>query len=68
MIYPVTTFRLAMKNTVDGLREIKTKGTQEGVVDRMQTRKELYELTRYDDYSAFDQNIFNFKVEEVQKK
>lgn len=68
VIYPVTTFRLAMKNTVDGLTAIKNLGTQESVVDRMQTRKELYELTNYDDYNLFDQNIFNFKVEESQMK
>jgi methylisocitrate lyase len=62
VIYPVSTFRLAMKATVDGLAEIKAKGTQEGLLDKMQHRKDLYALTRYDEYSSFDQNIFNFKL------
>ena len=62
VIYPVSTFRLAMKATIDGLHEIKTKGTQEGLLDKMQHRKDLYELSRYDEYNSFDQNIFNFKI------
>jgi len=62
VIYPVTTFRLAMKATENGLKAIKSKGTQESVIDQMQTRKELYELTRYEEYNAFDQNLFNFKI------
>jgi hypothetical protein len=62
VIYPVTTFRLAMGATVAGLNEIKAKGTQEGLLDKMQTRKDLYALTRYDEYNSFDQNIFNFTL------
>ncbi|MBX2989032.1 MAG: methylisocitrate lyase [Bdellovibrionaceae bacterium] len=62
VIYPVTTFRLAMKATEEGLKAIKAQGTQEGILDRMQHRKELYELTRYEEYNSFDQNIFNFKL------
>jgi methylisocitrate lyase len=64
VIYPVTTFRLAMKATIDGLAEIKTAGTQEGLLDKMQHRKDLYSLTRYEEYNSFDQSIFNFKVRE----
>jgi methylisocitrate lyase len=62
VIYPVTTLRLAMKAVADGLNEIKKAGTQEALVPQMQTRKELYELTHYEDYSQMDQNIFNFKI------
>ncbi len=62
VIYPVTTFRLAMKATLDGLSEIKTKGTQEGLLNQMQHRKELYELSRYEEYNSFDQSIFNFHL------
>lgn len=61
-IYPVTTLRLAMKAVIDGLDAIKTDGTQSGVVDKMQTRSDLYELIHYEDYNAFDQSIFNFKL------
>ena len=62
VIYPVTLLRLAMKAAETGLDHIKSSGSQEGVVPQMQTRKELYELTRYEEYNQFDQNIFNFKL------
>ncbi|MEM6531169.1 MAG: methylisocitrate lyase [Myxococcota bacterium] len=62
VIYPVTTLRIAMKAVRDGLNQIKDEGTQANVVERMQHRRELYELLRYEDYNAFDQDVFNFKV------
>lgn len=62
VIYPVTTFRLAMKATIDGLAELKAKGTQEGILDRMQHRKDLYALSRYEEYNNFDRSIFNFQL------
>jgi len=62
VIYPVTTLRLAMGALDRGLDVIKKKGTQESLLGEMQTRKELYELLRYEDYNAFDQSVFNFKV------
>jgi methylisocitrate lyase len=62
VIYPVTTLRLAMKAVEVGLSRIQKDGTQEGIVPDMQTRKELYELTRYEEYNDFDQSIFNFKI------
>ena len=62
VIYPVTTFRLAMGATVSGLQEIKAKGTQEGLLNKMQHRKDLYTLTRYEEYNSFDTSIFNFNL------
>lgn len=62
MIFPATTLRLAMKAIRDGLATIKAEGTQAGIMDRMQTRQELYELLRYEDYNKFDQSVFNFRV------
>jgi methylisocitrate lyase len=62
VIYPVTTFRLAMKATVDGLAALKKDGTQEHILGQMQHRKELYALTNYEDYNSFDQSIFNFTL------
>lgn len=62
VIYPVTTLRLAMGAVEKGLNEILKTGTQEGAVADMQTRKQLYELTDYEAYNKFDQDIFNFKV------
>ena len=62
VIYPVTTLRLAMKAVEDGLATIQTEGTQASLLDQMQTRAELYELLRYQDYAQFDQDIYNFKL------
>jgi methylisocitrate lyase len=62
VIYPVTTLRLAMKAIEDGLTTIKSDGTQESLLKKMQTRAELYELLRYEDYAKFDKDIFNFKL------
>ncbi|HSZ71348.1 MAG TPA: methylisocitrate lyase [Cytophagaceae bacterium] len=62
VIYPVTLQRLAMKAIEDGLKEIKEKGTQEGMIDQMQTRHRLYEVLKYADYNTFDQSIYNFKL------
>ena len=62
VIYPVTTLRLAMGAADKGLEIIKRDGTQDKAVEMMQTRKELYDLTRYEEYNAFDQGIFNFKL------
>lgn len=62
VIWPVTTLRLAMKAQENGLKHILQAGNQEGILDQMQHRKELYELTDYERYNNFDQNIFNFKL------
>lgn len=62
VIYPVTTLRLAMKAVEKGLDSIKLNGTQDNIISDMQTRKELYDLTRYEEYNQFDQGIFNFKL------
>lgn len=62
VIYPVTTLRLAMYGVEQGLATIEAEGTQSPMLDRMQTRKELYDVIRYEDYNLFDQSLFNFKV------
>jgi len=62
VIYPVTSWRLAMKAVEDGLATIKKEGTQESLLKNMQTRAELYELLRYQDYEQFDKSVFNFKL------
>ena len=63
VIYPVTLLRLAMGAIEDGLRTILAEGSQESLVPTMQTRKRLYELLHYDDYSAFDADIVTFRTE-----
>jgi len=63
VIYPVTTQRLAMKNVEDGLRVIFTDGHQNNIIDKMQTRKRLYELVEYEKYNSLDEKIYNFSTE-----
>ena len=48
VIYPQTAFRVSMHFAGQMLAELKSTGTQEGWLDRMQTRKELYEMLDYD--------------------
>jgi methylisocitrate lyase len=48
VIYPQTAFRVSMFAAGQMLRDLKRTGTQESWLDRMQTRKELYELLQYD--------------------
>ncbi|MGW0041615.1 methylisocitrate lyase [Rhodococcus sp. NPDC003348] len=66
VIYPVTTLRLAMGAIENGLREIHAKGTQEGLLDRMQTRSRLYEVLEYERYNEFDSGVFNFTLSRSQ--
>ena len=62
VIYPVTTQRLAMKNVEDGLRDIYVNGHQNNIIDKMQTRKRLYELVEYEKYNSLDEKIYNFST------
>ena len=63
VIYPVTTQRLAMKNVEDGLRDIYSNGHQNNIINKMQTRKRLYELVEYEKYNSLDEKIYNFNTE-----
>ena len=63
VIYPVTTQRLAMKSVEDGLHTIMNDGHQNNIIDKMQTRKRLYELVDYEKYNSLDEKIYNFSSE-----
>ena len=63
VIYPVTTQRLAMKSVEDGLKSIYKEGHQNNIINKMQTRKRLYELVDYDKYNTPDKKITDFKTE-----
>ena len=54
ILYPLSAFR-AMSKAAEGIYlEILEKGTQQGLIDRMQTRDELYEVL---DYHAFEKKL-----------
>ena len=63
VIYPVTTQRLAMKNVEDGLKAIFEDGHQNNIIDKMQTRKRLYDLVEYEKYNSLDEKIYNFNTD-----
>ena len=63
VIYPVTTQRLAMQNVELGLKSIFKDGHQNNVMDKMQTRKRLYELVEYEKYNTPDKKITDFSTE-----
>jgi methylisocitrate lyase len=63
VIYPVTTQRLAMKNVEDGLKSILISGDQNNILNKMQTRKRLYELVEYEKYNTPDKKITDFSTE-----
>jgi methylisocitrate lyase len=48
VLYPVTLLRLAMKAMEAGLAVLADEGTQESMLDLMQSREELYDLLGYD--------------------
>ena len=63
VIYPVTSQRLAMKSVEDGLRVIFKDGHQNNIIDKMQTRKRLYEIVEYEKYNSLDEKIYNFNTD-----
>jgi methylisocitrate lyase len=48
VIFPQSAFRVSMKASGDFFRDLKKRGTQSAWIEKMQTRKELYELLDYD--------------------
>ena len=54
ILYPLSAFR-AMSKAAEGIySEILEKGTQQNLIDRMQTREELYEVL---DYHTFEKKL-----------
>jgi len=47
VIYPVSTLRVSMKAVDDFLKDLKKHGSQETLLDKMQSRKDLYRLIQY---------------------
>ena len=63
VIYPVTTQRLAMQNVEFGLKTIFKDGDQNNIIDKMQTRKRLYELVEYEKYNTPGKKITDFSTD-----
>ena len=67
VIFPVTTFRMAMGAIRETLETLKKEGTQKNLLDKMMTRKEFYDLIEYYMYENKDNEIAK-KAEELLKK
>ncbi len=57
VIFPVTALRAAMKAAEEVLEVLHREGTQAGVLDRLQTRAELYERIGYHEYELWDAEL-----------
>ncbi|HTQ25400.1 MAG TPA: methylisocitrate lyase [Candidatus Binataceae bacterium] len=57
VIYPVSSLRVAAKAMSELYAELKAKGTAEAMLDRMQTRAELYETIGYGEYESLDASV-----------
>ena len=44
-------------------RLLKSSTMVNNIIDRMQTRKRLYELVEYEKYNSLDEKIYNFSTE-----
>lgn len=62
VIWPVSTLRIAMGAIEELLRTLSASGSQQAMVERMQTRARLYELVGYEDYRTVDEDVFNFRI------
>lgn len=54
VIFPMTAFRVMLRALDDSYAELLATGTQSGLLDRMRTRTELYELIDYPQYDRRD--------------
>jgi len=57
VIWPVSSLRISAKAMSDLYAELKAKGTAQAMLDRMQTRAELYETIGYSDYENLDTSV-----------
>jgi methylisocitrate lyase len=55
VIFPMTAFRIMLKALDDCYSELLSTGTQVGMLERMRTRKELYERIDYLEYEKTDE-------------
>ncbi len=58
VLYPVTLLRVAMKAAEAMLGILAAEGSQQELLDSMQTRQELYDLLEYDSYEERDREYF----------
>ncbi len=68
VIFPMTAFRVMLKAIGEAYGELLASGTQAGLLDRMRTRQELYDLIDYDRYTERDREWAEGKRRTVSEK
>ena len=68
VIFPVTTFRAAMKACQEVLRTIKKEGTQKNILNNLMSRQEVYKLIDYYFYENEDNSIMEKAKSLTQKR
>jgi methylisocitrate lyase len=58
VIYPLSAFRAMSAAALAVYETLRREGTQRGVLDRMQTRAELYDVLGYHDYERKLDELF----------
>jgi methylisocitrate lyase len=64
VLYPLSAFRAMSKAAEAVYGAIRNEGTQKGVVDRMQTRTELYDVLGYHEYEQKLDELFKREARE----
>jgi methylisocitrate lyase len=69
ILFPVSTLRAAAKAVEQFLADLKAHGTQQHWLGQMQTRRQLYDLLRYDEYERRERNLMEkHKPKEVSEQ
>lgn len=62
-LYPLSAFRASAKAALNVYSKLRERGTQQDVVDTMQTRAELYEVLGYHEYERKLDQLFRKETE-----
>lgn len=57
ILFPVTALRMATKAIDQMLSELRHRGSQRDLLERMHTREQLYDLLRYAEYEQRDRQF-----------
>ena len=68
VIWPATSMRVAVRAMQDLYTHLKAHGGAEGLLDRMPSRGELYEIIGYHDFEALDSGIAKSVLPETPKE
>jgi len=59
VLYPLSAFRAMNKAALNVYQDLREKGTQEGTLETMQTRMELYDMLGYHEYEQKMDSLFS---------